>query len=468
MFNKIFTLFIILFLFSCQSISSQSNSDLFIKALLNYSEDVKQYIDRDELQRSQRMGIAYIGVVNKSLISYDIDEAVKKEIKEKNTAYNINERKLEDNYSVIEFSVPALNYTKTFYMKDGKFIAPSSYFSRNWQPKQSKYFIFKISEPKYFNDYCIEKLDEFVDSMCLLLQIDESRKQQLEREKIYYIMCKDDDEIELLTGYKARGIFITAFDEIISTYNTHFHELSHFMMNYKLQNLTLNTLPFFLEGFANAMGGRGGISKNVVLDIGWYMQKSGLVTYDSILSFDGFYKEDASLTYPVAGLYNLFLIKELGINKYLEMYKSVNGSLEEIKSYNTWKFVSEKSLFEQFLNEYKNYASILIGDLKEPIGYIKFSTDPAYLIAPTVIRDLPEDYISKKYNDIFTKDNSKTCPYKYGFAVDSLSVSMYNFLTNDIIASYSINFSLDRKQVPKVNNKYEFYVKEDVFDRDIK
>lgn len=466
--KQTFILFLVILLTIVRNIFSQSSSESFINALLN-NEDVTQYIDNNEFKRSERMGIIYSGIKNKCLISYDIDDAVKSDIKEKNTSYKILVKNLENNYSKIEFIVPSSGYKKDFYMKSDKFIAPSTYFSRNWSTKESKYFIFKISEPKYFNDYCMLKLDEFVDSMCVTLQMSEERRQQLEREKIYYILCKDDNEIEQLTGYKARGIFITAFDEIISTYNTHFHELSHFLINYKLQNLTLNTLPFFLEGFANAMGGRGGISKNVVLDIGWYMQKSGFMTYDSILSFDGFYKEDASLTYPVAGLYNLFLINELGIDKYLGLYKLVNGSLDDIKSFNVIMLsLPARSEFEKFLEEYNKSANIIIEDLDQSrIGYYKFSIDSQYFYKPDDLTVIPAGYISKKYNDIFSKNSSETCQYKYGIAADSLSVSIYNFYTNDIIASYSINFSIERKKVPVVNGKYEFYVNKDVFDGDL-
>ncbi|RPI14636.1 MAG: hypothetical protein EHM58_16030 [Ignavibacteriae bacterium] len=468
MLNKTIFLFIVSLFFAVHNIYPQSNAELFIKDLINY-EDVTSYIDKDELQRSQRLGINYTGVNNKFLISYDIDDAVKSEIKGKNTAYNINEKMLEDSYSVIEFSVPSLNYNKNFYLKDGKFISPPSYFSKNWQTKESRYFVFKISEPRLFNDYCTKKLDEFVDSMCVMLQIDESRRQQLEKEKIYYLMCKDDNEIEKLTGYKARGIFITAFDEIISTYNTHFHELSHFLINYKLQNLSLNTLPFFLEGFANAFGGRGGISNRVVLDLGVYLQKSGFITYDSLITFDKFYNEDASLTYPVAGLYNLFLFKKLGTDKYLELYKEVNGKLEDIKSFRVEKIsLPGKDEFDNFLKEYEENASILVDEPKNEDEYYKFSIDGPFFYTPEDLTNIPADYISKKYNDIFKKSPDEICKYKYGIVADSLSVSIYNFYTNDIIASYSINFSIDRIHVPFINGKYEFYVKKDLFDEDIK
>jgi hypothetical protein len=391
--------------------------------------------------------------------------------------------------------VPSKSYLKIFYLKSGKFIPPSSYFSWNWNTIESKYFIFKISEPKYFNDYCIRKLDEFVDSVSALLNFDEQQKQLLEKEKIYYVLCKDEKEIERVTGFNTRGIYITAFDEVITTYNTHYHELAHLLINFKLKNLSLYTLPFFMEGFAVAVGGRGGISKNVVLDMGFYLQKSGFMTYDSIISNEGFYKEDASITYPVAGLYNEFLIKNLGIEKYIELYKKVNGSLEVIKSFRSDKLnLPGKDEFDKFLKEYENVPSIYVNEADTnkprmllPDGSIvvirkamfmriennyKFIVDSPFLFSPAD-SNISKDYFSKKYIEVIQDDNSWDVnlnglnPPKYGVICDSNNINLYNFFTNEIIAYYSINFSIYKKSVPIINDKYCFFVNQKAFESDL-
>lgn len=460
-------IFLALF-FTC-NIFSQSQSDLFLKALIN-KENVLAYIDKDELQRSQRLGISYTGVEYKALISFDIDESIKNDIKANSLQCNINEEKLEEDYFKVTFSVPFKSYSKIFYLKSGKFVSPSSYFSRDWKTIESKYFIFKIREPKYFNDYCIKKLDEFIDSMSLTLNFDEQQMKLLEKEKIYYILCKDENEIEQVTGFNTRGIYIIAFDEIITTYNTHYHELAHLLINYKLKNLSLYTLPFFMEGFAVAIGGRGGISKNVVLDMGWYLQKSGFMVYDSIISNEGFYNEDASMTYPLAGLYNAFLMKNIGIEKYLELYRFVNGSLEDLKTFNFGKLnLPANDKFIKFLKEYEVTMNISVDDSKKKEnGYLKFSIDALRLILPDDLKEIRDNYVSKKYNEVFYKNADEVCKYKYGITADSSSISVYNFYTNDIIASYSVNFSIERKPVQNNNGKYEFYVKETLFDTGVK
>ena len=259
---------------------SQSSVDKFFEALIHNSNNISSFVNAEEIARSNRLGITYTGVTNKFLISYDIDEEVRKNHIENNAKYSTKILEAQGDYSKVEFDVLSMNYSKIFHFKSGKFISPSTYYTRDWETITSKYFILKISEPKYFNDYCVNKLDAFVDTMCVVLGIDESNRLQLEKEKIYYILCKDENEIKKVSGFNTRGIFITAFDEIITTYNIHYHELAHLLINFKLKNISLYTLPFFMEGFAVAVGGRGGMSPQVVMDIGYYLQVKGILTSD--------------------------------------------------------------------------------------------------------------------------------------------------------------------------------------------
>ena len=172
---------------------TQENQKLFVEALINNSDNLEKFVDSDEVANSKRLGINYDGVKYKFMISYDIDEKIRDEIKKNGLKYDINETDLGNGYSLIDFTVPSLNYSKKFYFKNGKWISPITYYSKDWTTKESKYFIFKISEPKYFNDYCLKKLDEFVDSVAVLLEFERQQKQLLEKEKIYYILCKDEN-----------------------------------------------------------------------------------------------------------------------------------------------------------------------------------------------------------------------------------------------------------------------------------
>jgi hypothetical protein len=471
----------ILVLISSISIS-QENQKLFIEGLINNNDNLEKYVDKDELAKSKRLGINYDGVKYKFIISYDIDEKIIDGIKKNGVKYDVSKSNLGNRYSVAEFTVPSLNYSKKFYFKNGKWISPITYYSKDWTTKESKYFIFKISEPKYFNDYCIKKLDEFVDSMAVLLEFDKKQRRLLEKEKIYYILCGDEKEIKQITVFDMRGQFITSMDEVITTYNTHYHELAHLLMNYKLKNPSLYTLPFFMEGFAVAVGGRGGIAKRVMLDIGYYLQRSGFLTHDSLITNNGFYSEDASLTYPVAGLYNAFLIKELEMDSYIKLYKSLNGTLADLEKIKRNQIdLPDAETIDSYFKEYESEPNIYVDKhdtIKSILGsrsfikagdFYKFSITTPFIISLDSSQ-VQKSYISKKYDEIIKRNKNEggyNSSFIYGIAADSLSVSLYNFYTNEIIASYSVNFSMKPQPVPVINGRYEFFIRQSIFENDL-
>ncbi len=452
----IFISFLILF---NSFLFSQDKEREFIESLISNSENLEKFVDENELAKSKRLGISYDSVKYKFMISYDIDEKVKEEIKKSNIKSEVKTNVIDKEYSLAEFTVPALNYSKQFYFKNSRWISPITYFSKDWATKTSKYFVFKISEPKYFNDYCINKLDEFVDSMAVLLEFDEQQKKLLEKEKIYYILCKDEKEIEQVTGFNTRGIYITAVDEVVTTYNTHYHELAHLLMNYKLKNLSLYTLPFFQEGFAVAVGGRGGIAKGVALDIGYYLQKSGFLMYDSIITNDGFYKEDASLTYPVAGLYNAFLLKELGEKEYIDLYKKVNSGLDYIMAINySSLMLPDKSGFDKYIENYGEEKLINLefrecfqrdrnecGLFQELDNFYCFNIWCNIMYLFSGEGGPIKGYESKLYEE---KTNEKYNGAAFLLNMDTPYVKVYNCFSNEIIFSYDINFSSEHLSVP--------------------
>lgn len=268
-------LILIILLLPITPLYSQSDYKDFFDALIYNKDNIKNYVDENELARSQRLGINYTGVNNKFLIGYDIDENVKKDIRDGKLRYELKVTTLADGYSSVKFSIPPNKDSLRFFFYMEKLVAPSVYLTRNWQTEESKYFIFKISEPNYFNDYCVRRLDEFTEKMLDSMDFSQGEKELLQRQKIYYIFCKDEKEVGMLSGTRSKGQAMLGFDEVITAYQTHFHEVSHLLINYKLKNLGLFTLPFFMEGFAVAMGGRGGMASRVVTDIGYYLQKSG-------------------------------------------------------------------------------------------------------------------------------------------------------------------------------------------------
>jgi hypothetical protein len=459
----------------------------FIYSLLHDKDNLRKFADDSELARSERLGISYDDVKNKFLISYDIDDDIRSKIREGKNTYRTYEHVQNNEFSRIEFTVPSLNYSKSFYFYKSKFIPPTRFFTREWQTRESKYFVFKISNPLYFNDYCVKKLDDFVDSICTLLDVNTLRKQTLQKEKIYYVFCNDESEVESLTGFKTKGMFVTAFDEVITSYNTHYHEVAHVLINFKLQKLGLYTLPFFLEGFAVAVGGRGGMSSRVVTDVGYYIQKISFLTYDSILTNNTFYEYDANMTYALSGMYNLFLLNELSPKKYLELYKKTNGSLEFVRNKAIEPgLLPNKASYDEFVRKYETSRDVFIDEndtnkssvripgagmsILKINDYYKFFTSNTFIFSPAERDFTTGDYESKMYHTFFKKGKSipdKFPGMKYGILADSVSVKLYNFYADELIATYEKNFSIESKNVAVIDGYFVFFINRNVFGTDL-
>jgi hypothetical protein len=323
--------FNLIFLNVFSQTSSEDYLKVFIEYLINNTDKIIDFIDESELKTSNRLGIQYEDVQHKFLISYDIDENVKKGITKGKLNYSLTNQNLENDFSKVFFDVKSIDYQKEFYFKNQKYISPITYFTKDWTQIESKHFNFIISDTTLFNSYCILNLENYFTQTAELLELSEDQLKTIEQEKIYYFLCKDEGEIKKNTGFRTRGMYILAYDYVVTTFNAHYHELMHLLINYKLQTLPLFTHPFLQEGFAVAFGGRGGKEPNIILNLGLLLDISRMLDHSSLLSKKGFYEFDISLSYPMSGLYNLFLFEQLGLEGYLKLYKKYSGTSDEVE-----------------------------------------------------------------------------------------------------------------------------------------
>ena len=453
-------------------------AELFIQSLIA-NKNLDSLANQSELEISKRLGIEYESVDNKFLISYDIEDMIKNSIKRDELDYNIQTVNLGADYSKVILSIKELNYQKEFYFKDGKYISPISYYSRGWKEVESKYFRFLISDTTLFNSYCIDNLENFFLKIARLLHFGDRRLKEIEANKIYYILCKDEEEIELLTGFNIRGTYNLAYDFVITTFNSHYHELMHLLMNFKLQRLPLYTHPFFQEGFAVAFGGRGGKEPEVILGIGSFLYNSKMLDYSSLLKKDDFYQFDASLSYPASGLYNKFLIEKIGIERYLELYRKYSGTADEVGKMEIFENeLPQRSVWEEFLADYSKKKAI---DFKSPRIQTQLIYDgPSAKIFEDSqryyfnIRDTlligtdskGKEYQSKKFHQVFK--NRKYRGEKYLILANANEISVYNLFTNNLIANYVSSFSDTYSSVTSENGLYYFSVRKHIFDEELK
>ncbi len=468
-------------LFSVAGSLPDSIAKKFIFSLTDNRNDLYKFILPEELEISKRLGIEYSGIQNKFLISNDLDSSFRKQIINKNLNFTYKVINLDSDYSKLIFSISKLKFTKEYFFKDTFLISPPYYFGRNWVTEKSKFFIFHISSRVLFNHYAEERLDNFVGNICNKLKLNNEQIKNLKKNKIHYYLCKDDSEIKKLTGYDARGLYYLPYDYIITTYNCHYHEILHLLINYKTQNPSLYTLPLFQEGFAVAFGGRGGKVAEVILETGAFLGINNLLNYNSLLSKEEFNQFDATMSYPLAGLYNKFLIYELGINKYFSLYEKYSGdesvieglkiNLNDLPPDDRWeiylKNYPDSNSIKIDISNYDEYKEI---ESRKNIFFISENPDYySFMIKDTLLLEPAQKdnyYQSKLFLELFPHKKYKS--EKYGILADSNEVSIYNFYSNNLIAKYVRNFSPLNKKVEQINNLYQFEIKKKIFNEPLR
>ncbi len=469
---------IIILLFPVHTLAeslTHERAERFIRALLEGGDSVEDFVDADALRTAHRLGIRYEGVPHKFLISYDIDELITNGIRERGWRYTVAVRDLGDGFSSVLFSMPAKEYKKEFYFKGPNLVSRISYLTREWRRWESPHFVICVSDTTIFNKYCIDNLERFFDTAAGVLTLDDDELERIEREKIFYFLCRDQEEIQLLTGFHARGMFIVACDFVVTTFNAHYHELIHLLVNYKLRDVPLYTHPFLLEGFAVAFGGRGGKEPRVILDLGLFLYRSEMIDYRDLLAKSDFYALDASIGYPASGLYNLFLVEHLGIDGYLDLYRRYGGTAAEIDTARIAENeLPERTAWRDFITAFAKERMIEFAappDEAGPVyadGSVNVSENGEryyFELQDTLLIGAGDDYDgfqSTAYNDIVGDGDYRG--EKYMIAAGEEEISIYNLYTNNLIANYVASFSIPSGAVPIIDRCYRFSVRKDAFD----
>ncbi len=467
------TIFLCTFFSACFFAQNISNNRLetIVKLIVSNSPELSGFIFPDELEIANRFGISYQETENKFFIASEFPQT------EKNINYDYKLSKLENNYSILSIILPTKNATHDYYLKDSFIISKPFYLARDWKIKESIHFKFFISDETLFNDYSIDQLEKFVEKMFDILKFTDEQKKIIEQKKIYYFLCKDESEIQKVTGFATRGIYILAQDYIVTIYNTHYHELVHFLINFKLKDLPLYTHPFLQEGLAVAFGGRGGLETHTIFETGVFLVKSGFANYSELLSRKDFQNTDATISYSISGLYVYFLIKQTGIEQFVELYEKYSTG----KDLNLIDLIDKKDLpseekWNLFVNSFVDKNPIKVSDnidfntfniLSKKDDYEIYSNHEKYLFRvkdTLLIAAKPEmlNYQSKLFAEHFRDKEYNS--EKYLIIANQNEISIYNLYSNNLIGKYVASFSIPPRTINKRDGFYEFYVKRELFD----
>jgi len=383
----------------------------------------------------------------------------------------------------------SINY-KYYTKKLGKyfwFIFPQDYYAADWPVYESKYFKFYVN-PKRDNSYnkiASAELDAFVDKIAAKISLAPKQLDILAKEKIYYYLCSNEPEVRMISGRQTDGLYDPASDAIISSVFPEFHLVAQLLVNYKLQNLPLFTLPVIKEGLATSLGGKWQRSAGVILDFGEYILDYKLTEIDSVLTaIENENNEMSDITFPIEACLINYIYDELGTNKFFKLYKALSGdihfvnglSIEKVKTIIAESFKQPwpefKKQFEDFIASNESFSGQiqpgrtetdqvllknggLVISSSDKWLEISFSVEDDQNPETNLLFSKPASLIGKT-SELFKeqyKDRRKYKGYRFGIRIDMNEIGLYDYAINRLKAKYVYNFAPDPSDFDSTGHK---------------
>ncbi|UCD64636.1 MAG: hypothetical protein JSW34_04155 [Candidatus Zixiibacteriota bacterium] len=389
------------------------------------------------------------------------------------------------------------HYYYTYHQGDYYWLMyPQDYFSQGWRDMATRFFEIRYhpDDKPRLNPVVLAQADRFIERTAKALGLTDKDLKLLENEKIHYFYCPGDNIVREITGHDIKGTYDLASDDIISAFFPHYHELVHFLLNFRLRRLDMYTQPLMREGLAVCYGGRWGKSPTAILALGGYIYREGIVSLDSIMTMQGFEQSaGADLSYPLSGLFAAFLLEKAGTEATLRLYRSLSGDFESLAAMTIpqvedtvaaaldepWEDV--RADFDKFVDRWLAdrsdlYPGVLDGGKEllrtdkllvaekdgwisvtasadsgaTPQGNILFGRDSALINTPSVLYEL--QYQGKN-----------THPgYRYGIRFDKNEVGVYDYATNHLLSKYIWGIAPSKDYYSAESNTVRFRFPKDV------
>lgn len=454
-------------IFSFAQTNKSEYYDQLVSALIKNDSSLVNFTSSDLIRLSNRLGIEYNDVVNKFMISYEPLPGDQEEKKlEIISTHKVNE--IDSIYKILFVEFGDNNQSKKYILKNDSLYSPVLFYTKDWIVKESEHFRFLISDSSNLNEYAIRKLEESYKIISTLFEYTEEQENLISKNKILYILCSNETEVELLTGHRARGIYHLAYDAIITSYNSHYHELVHLLVNFRLKRNYLYTHPFLMEGIAVALGGRGGIHQRILLETGVFLFISEFAELEEIVSTEDFRKTDPSISYALSGIYCYYLLHKVGVDSFFAIYKNYSGNYEEVRKMrlqlNTLpstermiNFIEEHFPKQILFDKYSDDMVKIFSDNENII--LESETNYFFLISSPLLLSTEFIYPNYKSNKVKELKLDKNYKYEHYLIICSESeIAVYDLLLNMLIHSYVQEFDFRYQQVPRIGKHYSFSI----------
>lgn len=448
----------------------------FLQSLLNHPNSMDKFISDDDSKIAHRLDIIYPEAPCKPLIAWGLSEQIRDRLRQSGLDGQFTIEELDDRYSRLVLFPDDSTATQIWVFKEDKVVSSILYGVCNWKQFDSKHFRFFISDTTLFHTANVSALESFLVDITTRLGVSDADMERLSREKIYYCFCKNQDEIHKLTGHAARGMYVVSHEIIISTYSAHSHELAHLLINFKLKQPHLYTHPFFLEGFAVAVGGRGRKSPEILHQLGLSLYRAGWISLDDLLNAAEFSQLNESISYPSSAPYNRFLLDYLEISNYLMLYVRYGGDAQSVSQMRVKRpELPTEAEWRRYLAKQQHECAIgprAIGfdTTYGPVAFQLLPDEMHFGFAVPEITMLFDSMPFVAYHSFLFEQLFKDRSYdgaRFLIKASSKEVGVYDLYTNTLIAHYASGLYNSMQEIPTFDNRYVFHIDRLVFPDDI-
>jgi hypothetical protein len=346
------------------------------------------------------------------------------------------------------------------------------FYSTGWPVVESRYLRIRThpAMQKYLNSIGLAEADRFVEQMANRLNMTDKMLASIGTTKIEYFFCPTDSAVQQMSGFLVKGTLDLASNDIISADFPHFHEMTHLLVNIRLQELPLYTLPFVREGLAVYLAGRWGKHPAPLMDLAVFLYEQELIVFDSILTMSGFEAESgADIVYPVAGLFTSYLVEKMGMPKFLDLYLRLSGKFPEVdglsvndvqtaftKAAGRISWDDLKTDFVNYLKRHKEKDVValpgvgkqgkkIIDDTRFTVFddgdwlAFEFVAAPGDTLCQGNLVFGPIDSLKGQVSSLFESqyhDGTLVDGYRFGVRYDQNEAGLYDYVTNQLVAKY--------------------------------
>ncbi len=455
-------------------------------------------------QRAARFGITYDDIVVKAdcnspivrnlpVMRYHLQPPAKGTTRLNENWYRLEYRAVVDTKKVEHLYY--LHFDGQYYW----LAYPQDYYCEGWPVIETEYFRIHHhpDRARYLNAVSLAEADRFVELMADSLEISKDDLKLLAEGKIEYYFADYDETVQKITGFLVKGTYDMASSDIISAFFPHHHEIAHLMIDFKLRDLPLYTLPILRSGAAVYYAGRWGKAPATLMELGAYLLEYEIIELDSILTMQGFKRHSGSdIAYPVAGLLSAFIIEETNRWDYLDLYRDLSGPFERINGMTEQqlqqllvKAIKADSWpdFEKKFNEFSQNrvtkdAVVMPGGLDGGKSILKESQfevrsdknwvsfecwgKPAQPVAGNILFS-PVDELAETNSSMFEEQYAQEFSfegYRYGVRYDQNEVGLYDYATNYLIAKYIWGISPSEKYFDSTQNRIAIRFRKGLFN----